>query len=246
MRHLAERLPKLSRVESVLEEQRQKLVQRMSETLRQELMSSGHLWERRLCAAVAEYWGVSPFSAVLRFYNGFGSWLASMGLFRARTTAQMALIGAVQGARWLTSKQQEADAESRLQRVGSFGLDDAPPAGVAGRPRRLRPRGSVRREAARSRQPRSPATSGGPRRRGVPGGRRTAHRRDHRPAGDPPFGTDHAVDVRDPAGGPAWRISSAVRPTTSSSTASSTTGRCSARSTTSTRWCFWRCGRGGS
>ena len=123
--HLGERLTKLAKVEAVLEEQRQKLVQRMSETLRQELMSSGHLWERRLCGAVAEYWGVSPFSAVLRFYNGFGSWLASMGLFRARTTAQMALIGAVQGARWLTSKQQEADAESRLQRVGAFGLDDA-------------------------------------------------------------------------------------------------------------------------
>lgn len=115
----------LLKVETVLEDQRRLMVARMSVTLQKELLSGGHLWERRLLSAVADYWGVSPFSSVLRFYNGFGAWLASAGLFRARTTAQMALIGAVQGARWVASKQQDQQAEKRLDKVRSFGLDDA-------------------------------------------------------------------------------------------------------------------------
>ncbi len=123
--HLRQRLPALEKVEKELELQRQKLVTRMTKGLQDELLTGGMLWERRLLVAVTEHWGASPFSAVLRFYNGFGAWLASAGLFRARTTAQMALIGAVHGARWLSSKNQEAQTESRLERVASFGLDDA-------------------------------------------------------------------------------------------------------------------------
>jgi hypothetical protein len=74
---------------------------------------------------VTERWGASPFSSILRVYSGLGNLLASASLWRARSSVQMALIGVVQGTRWLSSKQQEREAESNLQRVASsLGLED--------------------------------------------------------------------------------------------------------------------------
>src|SRR5205807_9357374 len=57
-------------------------------------------------------------------YSRFVRIIASAGSFRARSSAQMALIGALQGVRWLNSKRQEFQAESRLDRVAVCGLDD--------------------------------------------------------------------------------------------------------------------------
>ncbi|HID24824.1 MAG TPA: hypothetical protein EYP14_20825, partial [Planctomycetaceae bacterium] len=118
-------LPKLQRIQRALEEQSARLLARMAERLREELLQSRRLWERRLLAAVADRWGGSPFALLLRFYNGLGAWVASLTLLRARTSAQVALIGAYQGARWLTSRRKEREAESHLQRLASLGLDDA-------------------------------------------------------------------------------------------------------------------------
>ncbi|NOX56832.1 MAG: hypothetical protein GXP27_20805, partial [Planctomycetes bacterium] len=122
---LQQALPKLQRLEQALEEQSDRLLARMAERLRDELLQSRRLWERRLLAGVAERWGGSPFAFLLRFYNGLGAWVASLTLLRARTSAQVALIGAYQGARWLTSRRKEKEAESHLQRLASLGLDDA-------------------------------------------------------------------------------------------------------------------------
>ncbi len=47
-----------------------------------------------------------------------------MTFFRARTSAQMALVGAIQSARWVKSRAQEQDADSRLERLSSFGISD--------------------------------------------------------------------------------------------------------------------------
>src|SRR5262249_4767239 len=58
-------------------------------------------------------------------YNSLGNLIASAGLWRARSSAQMALIGAVQGVRWLNAKRQELESETRLDRVAVCGLDDA-------------------------------------------------------------------------------------------------------------------------
>jgi hypothetical protein len=115
----------LEHLERALEEQKQKLVGLMADQLRDELLSSRHLWERRLLAAVTENWGVSPFAAVVRLYNGLGNLIASAGIWRARSSAQMAIIGAVQGVRWLNAKRQELEAENRIDRVAVCGLDDA-------------------------------------------------------------------------------------------------------------------------
>jgi len=117
--------PELRELEDALQEQRHKLVGDMSKHLCDELLSSSNLWERRLISSVTQNWGMSPFSSVLRLYNGLGNFIASFTLFRARTSAQMALIGAAQGVRWLADKHKEHMAESRLERISSFGLDDA-------------------------------------------------------------------------------------------------------------------------
>lgn len=122
---MTEHQPQLRELEEVLVEQRQKLVGKMSGQLCEELLSSRNLWERRLISSVTQNWGVSPFSSVLRLYNGLGNFIASFTMFRARSSAQMALIGAAQGIRWLAEKRGEKKAENQLERLASFGLDDA-------------------------------------------------------------------------------------------------------------------------
>lgn len=117
-------LPAVQALEDILEQERSKLVGRMSQELCDELLVSRNLWERRLLSAVTDRWGVSPFSSMLRLYAGLGNLIASFTLFRARNSAQVALIGAMQGARWLKSRQSERTAESQLERVALLGLDD--------------------------------------------------------------------------------------------------------------------------
>ncbi|MGH7202453.1 MAG: hypothetical protein ACREJB_17740, partial [Planctomycetaceae bacterium] len=122
--HIAEHWPVIEQLKDALAQQRVSVTEKMADQLREELLVSRNLWERRLLSSVTDIWGLSPFSWVLRFYNGLGSWIASSTFFRARNSAQMALIGAMQGARWLKSRQKELEAEDRLDRVSSFGLED--------------------------------------------------------------------------------------------------------------------------
>ncbi|VAX40499.1 hypothetical protein MNBD_PLANCTO02-358 [hydrothermal vent metagenome] len=115
---------KIEQLEAALEEQRQRLKERMTNRLREELLSMSNLWERRLLTAVTTVWGFSPFSSILRLYNGLGNLIASMSLFRARNSAQMVLIGALQGARWVKSHNEESSAEEQLGQLSMLGLDD--------------------------------------------------------------------------------------------------------------------------
>jgi hypothetical protein len=117
-------LPEVERLRGVLEDLRGEQLRRMSGLLAGELLQSRSLWERRLLEAVTELWGVSPFSVMLRLYTGFGGAVASLSFFRARTSAQAALIGAVQGARWVRARVQEQSAEAGLERLADLGLDD--------------------------------------------------------------------------------------------------------------------------
>lgn len=117
-------LPEVRELESFLKQQHVTLTTQMSQELRSELLISRNLWERRLLSCISDSWGSSPFSMMLRLYNGLGNLVASASLFRARNSAQVALIGALQGARWLGNRQKEQATEDRLKRIGSFGLDD--------------------------------------------------------------------------------------------------------------------------
>lgn len=117
--------PELSALEQILAEQRSQLARRMTLQLCGDLGSSRGLWERRLVEAVVENWGLSPFSAVLRAYHGIGTILTSLSLTRARSTAQMAVIGAVHGWRMLRERMERQSAEEGLQRASTLGLDDS-------------------------------------------------------------------------------------------------------------------------
>jgi len=121
---IAEGTPGLEQLETSLAEQRAKLTAQMADRLGSELLSSRTLWERRLISSVTETWGFSPFSSLLKIYNGMGNLIASMTLFRARNSAQMALIGTLQGARWLKSRREEKEAEGQLERISRCGLED--------------------------------------------------------------------------------------------------------------------------
>lgn len=116
---------KLHNLSRALDEQRDRFSARMAEHLKQELLTSHGLWERRLLASVTEHWGLSPFSACLKLYQGMGSLLASLTFFRARNTAQMAILGTVQGKRWLNQMRSEQRADEVLERVSQFGLDES-------------------------------------------------------------------------------------------------------------------------
>jgi energy-coupling factor transporter ATP-binding protein EcfA2 len=121
---IASRWSEIAQLDAALTEQQAALRHKMADRLRRELHVSRNLWERRLLAAATDIWGLSPFSAVLRLYNGIGSFIASFTLFRARSSAQLAILGAVQGVRWLERNKQEHLAEQTLTRAGALGLDD--------------------------------------------------------------------------------------------------------------------------
>ena len=117
-------LPQVERLQEFLAEQREQMQRQMSGQLQQELLRSRGLWERRLLSAITDRWGFSPLSLLLRVYNGLGGILASLTFLRARSSAQMALIGAVQGARWLQTRVQEQSEEAGLERVLTAGVAD--------------------------------------------------------------------------------------------------------------------------
>ena len=122
--YVGEGAPALSRLEQTLGGQAQKQVDLMSRKLRDELLSARQLWERRLVQEVATRWSLTPFSAVLRVYNSFGTLLASASFLRARSSVQLALLGALQGARWIHAKREEQQTEARIEQVAELGLDD--------------------------------------------------------------------------------------------------------------------------
>lgn len=122
---LGEYEPAIAALEQTLVEHRQKLAREMSNELKSQLGACSHLWEQRILTEVTTLWGTSPFSTLLRIYSGLGGLLASASLYRARSGAQLALIGAMQGTRWLTAKQKERSAEGRFEELATLGVDES-------------------------------------------------------------------------------------------------------------------------
>ncbi|MHC4877837.1 MAG: GTPase family protein [Planctomycetota bacterium] len=121
---VSESEPAIALVEAALSSQRTKLTQEMSRTLRSQLESSRHLWEQRILGSVTALWGVSPFSSLLRVYNGLGSIIASASLLRARTGAQLVLVGAMQSSRWLAARRKDSQAEDSFEQAATLSLDE--------------------------------------------------------------------------------------------------------------------------
>jgi hypothetical protein len=122
---LAGGLPAIARLEAAIDEERAKLAARASAELRRELLASRRHWENRLLGEVAGRWGFSPFSLVLRAYQGLGGLVASTTLLRLRTPAQLAIWGALEGARRLRDRRERSEAEQVWSRASAWGWDES-------------------------------------------------------------------------------------------------------------------------
>jgi len=110
-------LPPVRKLQSAVEQQRSRLAAELSGRMRGELLANRRSWEHRLVGRIASRWGFSPFSLVLRIFQGLGGLLSGALLFRARTPAQLALWGAVGGARAWRQRQQHKQAEESPRRA---------------------------------------------------------------------------------------------------------------------------------
>lgn len=102
----------VEQLQTAIEQQRGRLASRLAAQMQSELLASRRQWESRLVGQIASRWGFSPFALVLRVYQGLGSLLSGALLMRARTPAQMALWGAVEGARTWQRHRREREAEA--------------------------------------------------------------------------------------------------------------------------------------
>jgi hypothetical protein len=88
--------------------------------MRAELLASRRSWENRLLSEITSCWGFSPFSCLLRLYQGLGGLLSSAALFRVRTPAQLALWGAFEGGRrWRNRRQESATDDASVRAVAA-------------------------------------------------------------------------------------------------------------------------------
>ena len=122
-RRIDEGLPAVRELETAIDEQRSRLAVLSAEQIRSELLANRRSWENRLLGRIVACWGFSPWSLVLRIYQGLGSLLFGAILMRARTPAQMALWGTVQGVRSWRQRRRTAAAETKAVRAASAGWD---------------------------------------------------------------------------------------------------------------------------
>ena len=120
-----EAMPQVLEVQAAVDEQRSLLAQRIAGEMRAELLANRRQWENRLLARTASRWGLSPFSLVLRLYQGIGGLFSGALLYRARTSAQMALWGALEGVRTWRKHRQSRQAEQGVHRATIGGFDSA-------------------------------------------------------------------------------------------------------------------------
>lgn len=121
---IADARPKIDELDEAIAEQRLRLAARMSAQMRTELLNNHRPWESRLLTEVASHWGYSPFSLLLRAYQGLGGLLSGAALMRVRTPAQLALWGAFEGGRVVRRFAQSRQAEESLQRAVAWSWDE--------------------------------------------------------------------------------------------------------------------------
>ena len=122
---LDEAMGPVKEVRTAIDVQRQQLAAGLARQMQAELLSSRRPWESRLLGQVTSRWGLSPFSLVLRVYQGLGSLVSGALLYRARTPVQMALWGAVQGARAWQRHRKDENLRQRPGRLAAGGWDPA-------------------------------------------------------------------------------------------------------------------------
>jgi len=122
-RRLDEALPAIHAAEAAIDQQRTELSSALAAEVRSELLSARRPWENRLLGQVASRWGFSPFSLVLRLYQGLGGLASGALLYRARTPAQLALWGAVEASRTWQRQRRNRKLQERPGRAASAGFN---------------------------------------------------------------------------------------------------------------------------
>ncbi len=120
-----EAMPAVGELQSAIDQQRAVLSQKIVGEMQNELLLNRRLWENRLLAQTTSRWGFSPFSLVLRVYQGIGGLLAGALLYRARTPAQVALWGAMQGMRTWRRHRRDEQGHRGVDRAAAGGWDSA-------------------------------------------------------------------------------------------------------------------------
>jgi len=112
-------LPAVQRLGVEIEDQRARLASRLAAEMRSELLASRRQWESRLVGRITSHWGFSPFAVLLRLFQGLGGLIFGAVIVRARTPAQMALLGAMEGARAWRRRKKRLAAETGVSRVAT-------------------------------------------------------------------------------------------------------------------------------
>jgi hypothetical protein len=110
-------LPAVRSLEEAVAQQRLRLAEQLADQMRGELLASRRQWESRLVGRIASRWGFSPFALVLRVFQGLGGLLSGSLLLRARSPAQVALWGALAGARTWRRHSQGRRADRSADRA---------------------------------------------------------------------------------------------------------------------------------
>ena len=82
-----------------ISEERQRFGERTTDKIRSELIRDRRIWETKLLGRVSAQWGYSPFSLLLRLYQGFGAIISGALLTRVRSPIQLALWGSFESVR---------------------------------------------------------------------------------------------------------------------------------------------------
>ncbi|MBU4273245.1 MAG: hypothetical protein KKA28_15405 [Planctomycetes bacterium] len=124
-RRIEEALPSVQKTQEAVEERRGLMARRIAARMQTELLTNRRQWENRLLGQAASRWGLSPFSLVLRIYQGLGGLLSGGLLYRTRTPAQMALWGAMEGTRTWRRWRRNRRAERGADRAAADAWDHA-------------------------------------------------------------------------------------------------------------------------
>jgi len=97
----------VSKLRDRISEERQRFGERMANKIQSELIRDRRSWEAKILGRVSAQWGYSPFSLLLRIYQGFGTILSGAFLTRVRSPIQLALWGSFEAARRLRNRQTQ-------------------------------------------------------------------------------------------------------------------------------------------
>jgi len=95
----------ISKLRERISEERQRFGERMANKIRSELIRDRRTWESKLLGRVSAQWGYSPFSLLLRMYQGLGTVVSGAFLTRVRSPIQLALWGSFETMRQLRKRK---------------------------------------------------------------------------------------------------------------------------------------------